>query len=115
MNRYREVEPELREDERVQALCRALVICTDEELMLKFLRDVLTIREARDISKRWAAARLLIQRQTQSQTAKDLEMSNRTVNEVDQWVHGPYATGGYWGVSRLLQGETENAPQQPAE
>jgi len=92
----RQVEPELLENQRVQALSAALAACrNDQELLLRFLRDLLSSRELLDFANRWAAARMLMDGHTQIATAKELGMSTKTVNEVAMWVSGPFATGGY--------------------
>ena len=99
----RQVEPELRDSERVQSLCEAVAACEgDRELLLRFLRDLLSARELQDFANRWAAARLLIGGRTQIATAKELGMSTKTVNEVAMWVSGPFATGGYEGAYRRV-------------
>ncbi|HEY3082510.1 MAG TPA: Trp family transcriptional regulator [Chloroflexota bacterium] len=92
----RQVEPELHDNERVQALCAAVAACkSDHELLLRFLRDLLSARELQDFANRWAAARMLMDGRTQIATAKELGRSTKTVNEVAMWVSGPFATGGY--------------------
>ncbi len=101
----REVEPELSGNERVQALVTALnKACGDEELLLRFLRDLLSARELQDFANRWAAARLLMSRNTQMATARELGMSTKTVNEVALWVQGSFATGGYQEVFKRIGG-----------
>jgi uncharacterized protein YerC len=93
----RAVEPELAENPRIVALCQALQACTgDGDLLMRFLRDLLSAREMQDVANRWAAARMLIEGQTQTGTARELVMSAKTVNEIAMWVHGTFATGGYW-------------------
>ena len=95
----RQVEPELSENERVQALVTAFNAASgDEDLLLRFLRDLLSARELQDFANRWAAARMLMARTTQMATAKELGMSTKTVNEIALWVHGSFATGGYHEV-----------------
>jgi uncharacterized protein YerC len=93
----RAVEPELAENPRIAALCQALLACAgDGDLLMRFVRDLLSAREMQDVANRWAAARMLIEAQTQTGTAKELAMSAKTVNEIAMWVHGTFATGGYW-------------------
>jgi uncharacterized protein YerC len=102
----RAVEPELSENERVQALVGAVnAACGDEDLLLRFMRDLLSARELQDFANRWAAARMLMERSTQMATAKELGMSTKTVNEVALWVHGSFATGGYREVFQRVGGK----------
>jgi uncharacterized protein YerC len=69
-----------------------------------FLRDLLSYDECLKISHRLAAAWLLLSGKSQAETARVLKLSSKTVNAVDQWVHGPFATGGYAQVlDRLSQ------------
>jgi uncharacterized protein YerC len=99
----RQVETELQENERVQGLCNALTACKgDRELLLRFLRDLLSARELQDFANRWAAARMLMDGRTQIATARELGMSTKTVNEVAMWVSGPFATAGYDQVYRRV-------------
>jgi uncharacterized protein YerC len=109
----RPVEPELSENERVQALVAAVnAACGDEDLLLRFLRDLLSARELQDFANRWAAARMLMARSTQMAAARELGMSTKTVNEVALWVHGPFATGGYREVFERVGGGTPTAAQR---
>lgn len=109
----RDIEPELRENPRVQALCDAIAACAgDRELLLRFMRDLLTARELQDMANRWAAAQLLMEGRTQTATAREVSMSNKTVNDIAMWVHGTFATGGYWDVFRRTR-EEATAPAVP--
>jgi uncharacterized protein YerC len=99
----RDVESELQASSRVQELCRALGIAArDQDQLLRFLRDLLSFKEFQDVANRWAAARMLMEGNTQSQTAQQLGMSTKTVSDIALWVHGPFKTGGYWDVFKQL-------------
>lgn len=59
----------------------------------RFFRDLLTIEEITEMSKRWQAARLLNQSQPYRQVAKKTGLSTTTVARVANWLkHG---SGGY--------------------
>lgn len=89
--------------DRVGQLCTALLTTNgDSELTLRFLRDLLSAREMIDLANRWAAARELLLGRSQVATARDLGLSTKTVNDIDRWVHGTFATGGYSEVFRRL-------------
>src|SRR5215207_2830035 len=106
----RAVEPDLAENERIQALCDALQACAgDADLLLRFLRDLLSAREMQDTANRWAAARMLIDGHTQTATAKELALSAKTVNEIALWVHGTFATGGYWDTYERVRARAGSA------
>ena len=100
----RDIERTIKEDLDVRALCTALqATCGNEDLMLKFLRDLLTFEELRRVAHRWAVARKLLQGKKQVEVAKELALSTKTVSNVAQWVKGPYATGGFAEVFHLEQ------------
>jgi uncharacterized protein YerC len=104
-----QVEPQLSENDRIQALCVALAVCDgDRDLILRFLRDLLSARELQDVANRWAAARMLMDGQTQVATARELSLSAKTVNEIAAWVHGTFATGGYWDVQARVTEPAES-------
>lgn len=99
----RHVEAELQDNPRIHALCAAVAVCkSDHDLLLRFLRDLLSARELQDFANRWAAARMLMDGRTQIATARELGMSTKTVNEVAMWVTGPFATGGFDGAYRRM-------------
>jgi uncharacterized protein YerC len=103
----REVDRTLREDARVRALCAALAAAAaDEELLLRFLWDLLSPRELVNAANRWAAARLLLAGQTQAATARTLGLSAKTVIEVDRFTRGVLGAGGFGEVERHLGGRT---------
>ncbi len=100
----RPIGPELADNPRIRALGEALQsACGGEhDLVMRFLRDLLSAREMQDVANRWAAARMLLDGQTQTATARELGLSNKTVNEIAQWTGGIFATGGYQDVHARL-------------
>jgi uncharacterized protein YerC len=112
----REVEPELAENPRIAALCEALEACAhgDGDLMVRFLRDLLSAREMQDVANRWAAARMLMEGQTQTATARELAMSAKTVNDIAMWVQGTFATGGYWDAYERVKVPDARDPRATA-
>lgn len=107
---YKPVEPEIRENPRVQALYQAFLCCTNEEMLSRFLRDLWGEREHRLFANRLAAARLLLEGKPQAQVAKDLGMSTNTVNDVAKWVTGIEARGGFADVCRCLPQRSDDGP-----
>src|SRR5262249_30112919 len=67
----REVEPEVRDNPRVQDLCTAVrtAVLGPDDLSLRFLQDLLSQRELGELADRWAAARMLMGGATQVATA----------------------------------------------
>jgi uncharacterized protein YerC len=96
-------EPELAGNQRVRDLCAALDVCDrDRDLMLRFLRDLLSHHELATLGDRWAIARSLLDGRTQTATAASLALSIKTVGKVAQRSHGPFATGGFAEVHRRI-------------
>lgn len=101
-------------------LCRALeACCSNPDLLHRFLLDVMSHDERRDCANRFAAAWSLMQGKTQTATARELGISLKVVQRVDEWVHGPFANRGFWDVAERLNaaesvggpaGEPESAP-----
>lgn len=92
----RDVEAELKDNPRIQALVQALLECLhDEDLLWRVLRDLLTYEELEDVASRFAAAQLLLAGKSQPQVQRELGLAIATVNRVAQWVNGPFTTGGY--------------------
>lgn len=109
----RAIEEELIANDRVQDLVEAVArCCNDEDLTLRFLRDLLSFRELQDLANRWAAARMLMAGRTQSATAQELGMSTKTISEVALWVNGPFKTGGYWDVFEQMRSAAEARPNK---
>jgi uncharacterized protein YerC len=106
----REVEAEIRESVRVQSLLDALQICSNEELLLRFLRDLLTYEEIQQLANRWAAAHNILEGKSQQQTVKELSISSKTVGNAYQWTNGPYGTGGFIEVYEKIK--LSNAGQE---
>ena len=59
----------------------------------RFFRDLLTIEEITEMSKRWQAARLLNQHKSYRKVAKKTGLSTTTVTRVANWLHN--GSGGY--------------------
>ena len=101
-----------------QTLIQALLVSgADRELLLRFLRDLLSSQELTDVANRWAAAQLLLAGQTQTATVATVGLSTKTVHKVAQHATGPYTTGGMRRVAHLLAEADANAqppPEHPA-
>jgi uncharacterized protein YerC len=111
----RDVDPAVRADPRVQALCAALAAAgDDEDLILRFLWDLLSARELVNAANRWAAARLLLSGETQATTARTLGLSAKTVIEVDRWTRGLLTAGGFVDVHRRSGAEARGPAKRGA-
>jgi len=59
----------------------------------KFFRDLCTLQELYEMSKRWQAVKLINQGISFREIAEKLEMSTTTVARVAHWLH--HGEGGY--------------------
>jgi uncharacterized protein YerC len=102
-----EVDAAFKED--VQPLCQALIACcNDPDRLVRFLRDLLSVKEAHTLRNRWVIAQLLLQGRSQVEVAQQLRISSKTISKVYQWVYGPFVTGGYAEVYQRLQEQTDD-------
>lgn len=105
----RDVEPELRSNPRIGALLAAIKACgTDEDLLLRFLRDTLTRQQLRQAADRWAVAQCLLDNHTQAHCTHTLKLSPGTVSRAHEWVDGSAGTGGWADTYERLQSSTIN-------
>ncbi|MEK7479225.1 MAG: YerC/YecD family TrpR-related protein [Patescibacteria group bacterium] len=87
-----ELEKELQSKE-VKELSRAVLKLKNEEETLAFFRDLLSLEEFEDISRRWAAARMLAKEMTYEDIERKTGMSSATISRVNYWMH--HGMGGY--------------------
>ena len=88
----RKLEPQL-ETPAVKDLYRALVAVDTPEEASAFLRDLLTLEEIEEASRRFLAARLLKDGKSIRAIAKEIGVSTTTVVRINYWLH--HGTGGY--------------------
>lgn len=81
---------------QLKQLANALRSVKDEAAMLAFLRDLCTLEELEEFSRRWQAARLLSQGKTYRTVAKATSLSTTTVTRIAHWLH--HGEGGYQAV-----------------
>ncbi len=94
----------------VDALIDALLRLGDREEAGRFLRDLCTIGELRDMAQRWAVARLLDGGLHYAEISKRTGASTATITRIASWLH--HGEGGYAEQLRRL-GDTED-PAGPA-
>ena len=76
-------------DNQTKELYRAILSLRTVEECQRFFRDLLTIEEITEMSKRWQAARLLNEHHPYREVAKKTGLSTTTVARVAQWLfHG---------------------------
>jgi TrpR-related protein YerC/YecD len=74
-------------------LARAVLSLRTEEEALRFLRDVATVNELKEMGERWHVARLLDEGVSYADIARRTGASSATISRVSQWLR--YGRGGY--------------------
>jgi TrpR-related protein YerC/YecD len=80
-------------DNQTDELYKAILQLKDNQECRRFFRDLLTIEEITEMSKRWQAARLLNKKQPYRQVAEKTGLSTTTVARVANWLNN--GSGGY--------------------
>ena len=74
-------------------LFEAILKIKDSKEASAFFRDLLTIPEIEEFSRRWQIVKMLGQKKSYLTIAKKLEVSTTTVTRVAYWLN--HGTGGY--------------------
>ncbi len=77
----------------VNALLDALLRVEDRDEAAAFLRDLCTLGELRDMSQRWAVARLLEAGLHYGEISRRTGASTATITRIASWLH--HGEGGY--------------------
>lgn len=86
----------------LQNLIKAMSTLKTPTELANFLRDLMTVKELKDISQRWQIVLLLEQHIPYLEIAKKVRVSTTTVTRVALWLH--HGQGGYkTALSRLNQ------------
>lgn len=87
-------------------LAKALLSLTSEEECYRFMEDILTLREIRDLSQRLEVAMLLKDKVTYNEIVERTGVSTATIGRVNRAL--TYGAGGYLSVIEKLSGEDKN-------
>ena len=90
-----------------EALVDALLSLKSRDEAERFLRDILTLNELRDLSMRWSVARLLDQGLHYADISLRTGASTATITRIASWLH--HGEGGY----RLLLDRMREAGTLP--
>ena len=93
--------------EDAEALVDALLSLKSRAEAERFLRDLLTLNELRDLSMRWSVARLLDQGLHYADISQRTGASTATITRIASWLH--HGEGGY----RLLLDRLREAGKLP--
>ena len=88
-------------DNQTKLLYKAILSLKTTEECQNFFRDLLTIEEITEMSKRWQAARLLSQHLPYRVVAEKTGLSTTTVTRVAQWLN--HGEGGYKLVLKRIK------------
>lgn len=87
-------------DKDMQALLSAMSTLKNELELANFLRDLLTVKEIKDISQRWQIVLMLEKKVPYLEIAKQVGVSTTTVTRVALWLN--HGQNGYrTALSRL--------------
>jgi TrpR-related protein YerC/YecD len=75
------------------ALVEAILRLDSREAAERFLRDLCTLGELRDLSQRWAVVRLLDAGMHYAEISKRTGASTATITRIASWLH--HGEGGY--------------------
>jgi TrpR-related protein YerC/YecD len=79
--------------EEITALADALVTLRNGDEALRFLRDLCTVNELRELGQRWHVARLLDEGVSYHEIGERTGASSATISRVAQWLR--YGRDGY--------------------
>ena len=74
-------------------LAAAMALLRDSDEVLRFLRDLCTVTELRELTARWEVARLLDEGTSYHEISERTGASSATISRVNQWLR--YGRDGY--------------------
>lgn len=91
---------------QVDLLAKALLSLKDEEECYRFMEDLLTVREIRDLSQRLEVAMLLKDKVTYNEIVEKTGVSTATIGRVNRSL--TYGAGGYESVIEKITGDKKD-------
>ena len=79
-----------------EALLDAVVRLETSDEAARFLRDLCTLNEIRDMAQRWAVVRLLDQGKHYAEISRETGASTATITRIASWLN--HGEGGYRSV-----------------
>ena len=98
------------QNKQAQVLYRALVSLNSEEECSRFLEDLCTIKELREISQRLAVAMALAEGKNYAVVSAETGASTATISRVNRCLM--YGSGGYKTIIDRLKEEENDGDQQ---
>lgn len=90
------------------ALVEAILRLDSRESAERFLRDLCTLNELRDMSQRWAVVRLLDAGMHYAEISKRTGASTATITRIASWLH--HGEGGYREMLDRFKGGDGSTP-----
>lgn len=87
-----ELEKQLKTKE-VADLYKAILILQNPDECSKFFRDLLTLEEIEEATRRWKVAKMLSDNKSFLEISDETKMSSATIARVNFWIH--HGMGGY--------------------
>lgn len=84
----------------VQSLYKTILKLNDADECSRFFRDLLTLEEIQEFSRRWEVAKMLTKNIPFSEIEKETGMSSVTISRINYWLH--HGQGGYKLMLRRL-------------
>src|SRR6476469_2613051 len=96
----------------VDELIAALLRLDDADEAARFLRDLCTLGELRDLAQRWAVVRRLDTGQHYAEISRETGASTATITRIASWLH--HGEGGYQAaLDRLAATDPGGSPPYP--
>lgn len=83
----------MNDEKKMQHLYQAFLSLENEEACRRFLEDILTPKELKDLGDRLAVAQLLANGKTYGEITKETGMSSTTIARINRTLH--HGAGGY--------------------
>jgi TrpR-related protein YerC/YecD len=96
----------------VDELIEALLRLEDRDEAARFLRDLCTLGELRDLAQRWAVVRRLDQGEHYAAISRDTGASTATITRIASWLN--HGEGGYRSALDRLAAARERGIPYPA-
>lgn len=92
-----------------EALFDAILLLETRDEAERFVRDLCTINEIRDMAQRWAVVRLLDAGMHYAQISRETGASTATITRIASWLH--HGEGGYGqALERLRASASKGLP-----
>lgn len=78
---------------QLKKLTEAFLILKDQKEMISFLRDLCTLEELEELSKRWEAVKMIEAKKSYREISQKTGISTTTITRIAHWLE--HGEGGY--------------------